>query len=52
MVDLRLKGHKFKTHRRHCIVSLSKALYPLLSTSSSRKTENPLNMIEKLLSGT
>ena len=45
MLDLRLKGHKFKTHWRHCIVSLSKTLYPLLV--QSRKTENHRDMILK-----
>ena len=30
--DLRSKGGWFKTHQRHCIVSLNKTLYPLLST--------------------
>ena len=28
---LRLRGCRFEPHRRHCFVSLSKTLYPLLS---------------------
>ena len=28
---------RFEPHRRHCIVSLSKTLYPLLSTGSTQK---------------
>ena len=27
----------FKLHRRHCFVSLSKTLYPLLSTGSTQE---------------
>ena len=28
----------FETHRRHCVVSLSKTLYPLFSTDSTQET--------------
>ena len=32
VLDLGLKVRKLKTQRRQCVVSLSKTLYPLLST--------------------
>ena len=35
--DPRLRGCGFEPHRRHCIVSLSKTLYPLLSTGSTQE---------------
>ena len=34
---LRLRGCGLERHRRRCIVSLSKALYPLLSSGSSQE---------------
>ena len=34
VLDLGLIGRYFETHRRHCVVSLRKTLYPLLSTRS------------------
>ena len=36
----RTKGCLFETHRRlsHCVVSLNKTLYPLLSTGSTQET--------------
>ena len=34
-LDSRLRGSMFESHRRHCIVTLSKTLYPLLSTGST-----------------
>ena len=37
MLDLRLKGHWFETHPRHCVVSLSKTLYPIGSTGSTQE---------------
>ena len=37
MLNLRLRGCWFKFHRGHCVVSLSKTLYPLLSTGSTLK---------------
>ena len=37
-------------HQRHCIVSLIKTLYPLLSTGSTQK--DPTDITEKLLTGT
>ena len=49
-LDLGSKGHKFKTHQWHCIVSLSKALYLLFSTGSL-KTGNCPDMTEKLFIG-
>ena len=33
----RLRGHWFKTQQRHCILSLSKTLYPLFSTGSTQE---------------
>ena len=44
------KGHEFETHHRHCVVSVSKTLYPLLSTPvQPRKT--PPDMTEELFTG-
>ena len=31
------RGCKFKPHRRHCVVSLSKTRYPLLNTGSTQE---------------
>ena len=36
-VRLWTEGCEFETHRRHCVVSLSKALYALLGTSSTQE---------------
>ena len=38
----RTKGCLFETHRcrSHCVVSLNKTLYPLLSTGSTQKDRN------------
>ena len=36
VLNFRSKGCWFETNWRHCIVSLSKALYPLLSTGSTQ----------------
>ena len=45
------KGQEFETHQRHCGGSLSKTLYPLLSTPfQPRKT--PPDMTEELFTGT
>ena len=38
VLDFSLRGHWFKAHWRHCVVSLSKVLYTLLSTGHPRKT--------------
>ena len=35
--DLRSKDNWSKAHQRHCVVSLSKTLYPLLNTSSTQE---------------
>ena len=40
---------KFGTHHRLCVVSLSKTLYPLLSTGLT--LEDPPDITEKLLTG-
>ena len=50
-VDSGLKGCWFKPYRQrsHCIMSLSKTLYLLLSAYSNQ--EDPPNMTEKLLTG-
>ena len=39
VLDLGSQGHMFETHWRHChsVVSLSKTLYPLLSTGSAQE---------------
>ena len=37
MLDLRLRGHWYKAHHRHYVVSLSKTLYALLSTGSTKE---------------
>ena len=38
VVDLgESKGCELETHGRHCVVSLSKTLYPLLSTGSTQE---------------
>ena len=33
-LDSRMKGSWLETHWKHCVVSLSMALYPMLSSSS------------------
>ena len=40
-LDWGLKGCKFETHPSHCVVSLSKTLYPLLSTGSTHEDRKP-----------
>ena len=35
MFGLESKGREFETHRRHCVVPLSKTLYPLLIAGST-----------------
>ena len=37
VLDSRSKGCGFKPHLRHCVVSLTKTLYPLLSTGSTKE---------------
>ena len=37
MVDFGLRGFWFEYHRRHCILSLNKTLYPVLSIGSTNK---------------
>ena len=36
-LDSRWRGCGFEPHQRHCVVSLSKTFYPLLSTSSTQE---------------
>ena len=38
VLDLRLRGHRFERHWRHCIVSLSKNINPSLVLVRPRKT--------------
>ena len=38
MLDLRPKGSAFESHRRHCVVSLSKKINPCLVLAQHRKT--------------
>ena len=35
VLDMRLRGCGFEPHRRHCLVSMTKTLYPMLSTGSN-----------------
>ena len=37
VLDSRSRGCRFEPHQRHCIVSLSKTCYPLLSTGSTQE---------------
>ena len=37
VLDLRPQGCGFEPYRRHCIVSFSNSLYPLLSTGSTQE---------------
>ena len=46
VLNLEWKGQEFETHCRHCVVFMSKTLYPLLSTDSSHP-----DMTGKLLTG-
>ena len=49
LLGFRLRAHWFKSHRRHCVVSLSKMLNPLLITVLTQETsQHDL----KLLTGT
>ena len=36
VLDMGSKGPLFETHRKHCVEFLSKTLYSLLSTGSTR----------------
>ena len=49
VLDLRPKGHGFKPHRRHCLVSLSKNINPSLVLVQPRKTRPFIT--ERLLMG-
>ena len=35
--QVRSRGRWFETHQKHCVVSLNKTLYPLLSTGSTQE---------------
>ena len=50
VLESRPKGPRFKPHRRHCVVSLSKTHLILLSTGSTQ--EDLSIMTEKKLTGT
>ena len=58
VLDLRLRGHWFKTQQRHCVVALSKRLYPQLSTGSTEevskvaKIRNRYNQVPHLTQDT
>ena len=43
VLDSRLRGYGFKPHRRHCVVSLSTTLYPLLSIGSTQEDSSRHN---------
>ena len=49
VLDLRLRGHWFKLHLRHCVVSLRKNINPSLALVQPKKT-CPF-ITEKLLMG-
>ena len=49
VLDLRPKGRRFKPHRRHCVVSLSKNINPSLVLVQPRKTRPFIT--ERLLMG-
>ena len=49
VLDLRPKGRGFEPHRRHCVVSLSKNIYPSLVLVQPRKTRPFIT--ERLLMG-
>ena len=43
VLNWRLRGCGFEPNQRHCIVSLSKTLYPLLSTGSTQEDPSQHN---------
>ena len=49
VLDLRPKDRGFKSHRRHCVVSLSKKINPSLVLVQPRKTRPVIT--ERLLMG-
>ena len=49
VLDSRPRGRGFEPHRRHCVVSLSKNIYPSLVLVQSRKTSYFIT--ERLLMG-
>ena len=49
VLDSGSRGCGFESHQRHCNVSLSKTLYPMLSTGSTR--EDPFRHDRKMLTG-
>ena len=49
VLDSRLRGHGFEPHRRHCVMSLSKNIYPSLELVEPRKTRPFIT--ERLLMG-
>ena len=49
VLDSRPKGRGFEPHRRHCVVSLSKNIYPSLVLFQPRKTRPFIT--ERLLTG-
>ena len=46
------RGRWFEKHRMHCVVSLSKTLYPQLSTGSIHEDRKCPDMTEEKLTGT
>ena len=49
VLDSRPKGRRFEPHRRHCVVSLSKNIYPSLVLVQPRETRPYIT--ERLLMG-
>ena len=52
VLDLRSKGRGFEIQRRHCVVSLSKTLYPLLNTGMTHDVRKSSRHDRKLLTWT
>ena len=48
-LDMGLEGYLFETHRFHCVVSLSKTLYLLLSTGSTQEDKKSSRHVWKIV---
>ena len=49
LLCFRLRAHRFKSHQRHCVVSLSKMLNPLLITVLTQETSHYLKIVDRNL---
>ena len=45
VLDLGSKGGQFETQWKHCVMSLSKALYPLLRTGPTQNTDVTVKLL-------